>query len=70
MTDFAMQLAHRIRTTDEIIYLHCWGGHGRAGTVVCLLLHFLSPRRRLRELGKKNDDVPLRVGTTRTRPRR
>ena len=24
-----------------VVYLHCWGGHGRAGTVVCLLLHLL-----------------------------
>ena len=31
----------RLRETDEIVYLHCWGGHGRAGTVVCLLLHWL-----------------------------
>jgi protein tyrosine phosphatase len=36
--DFARDLAYRIRTTDEVVYLHCWGGHGRTGTVVCLLL--------------------------------
>ena len=26
----------------EIIYLHCWGGHGRTGTLVCIMLHLLS----------------------------
>ena len=41
VTDFAVALARRIKTTNEVVYLHCWGGHGRAGTVVCLLLHFL-----------------------------
>lgn len=25
----------------DCIYLHCWGGHGRTGTVVCLVLHLL-----------------------------
>jgi hypothetical protein len=25
----------------EKIYLHCWGGHGRAGTVYCLVLHLI-----------------------------
>ena len=41
VTEFAVALARRIATTREVVYLHCWGGHGRAGTVVCLLLHFL-----------------------------
>ncbi|KAJ1398421.1 hypothetical protein B484DRAFT_339666, partial [Ochromonadaceae sp. CCMP2298] len=25
----------------EVIYLHCWGGHGRTGTVVCIMLHLM-----------------------------
>jgi len=25
----------------EIIYLHCWGGHGRTGVIVCLMLHLM-----------------------------
>ena len=25
----------------DVIYMHCWGGHGRTGTVVCLVLHLL-----------------------------
>ena len=25
----------------QVLYVHCWGGHGRTGSVVCLLLHRL-----------------------------
>jgi len=25
----------------EVIYLHCWGGHGRTGVMVCLILHLM-----------------------------
>lgn len=25
----------------EIQYVHCWGGHGRTGTVVCIMLHLM-----------------------------
>ncbi len=29
----------RLRTNpEEILYIHCWGGHGRTGTIVCCLL--------------------------------
>jgi len=41
VAEFAEALAERLEKTPEVVYLHCWGGHGRAGTVVCLLLHFL-----------------------------
>ena len=27
--------------STQVLYVHCWGGHGRAGSVVCLLLHRL-----------------------------
>ena len=23
------------------MYLHCWGGHGRTGTLVCIMLHLM-----------------------------
>jgi hypothetical protein len=23
----------------KVIYLHCWGGHGRTGVIVCIVLH-------------------------------
>ena len=32
-----LQLETRIRAGKKI-YLHCWGGHGRTGTVACILL--------------------------------
>ena len=25
----------------EVIYLHCWGGHGRTGVIVCIMLHLM-----------------------------
>jgi Cyclin-dependent kinase inhibitor 3 (CDKN3) len=25
----------------QVIYLHCWGGHGRTGTLVCIMLHLM-----------------------------
>jgi len=25
----------------EKVYLHCWGGHGRTGVIVCLVLHLI-----------------------------
>ena len=38
--NLAIKLAQAIRD-GEILYLHCWGGHGRTGVVVCLILHLL-----------------------------
>lgn len=34
------ELERRLRA-GEVIYLHCWGGRGRAGTVGATLLHQL-----------------------------
>lgn len=25
----------------EVIYLHCWGGHGRTGVIVCIMFHLM-----------------------------
>jgi len=36
----AQQLVYDIANGD-ICYLHCWGGHGRTGTVACLMLHLM-----------------------------
>ncbi|CAN0548145.1 unnamed protein product, partial [Ectocarpus sp. 12 AP-2014] len=36
----AAQLAGRL-ARGEVMYLHCWGGHGRTGTVVCIMLHLM-----------------------------
>lgn len=37
---FAKSVTQMVRK-GKIIYLHCWGGHGRTGTVVCLVLYML-----------------------------
>eukprot|EP00904_Undaria_pinnatifida_P008558 jgi/Undpi1/4832/HiC_scaffold_19.g08185.m1 len=36
----AAKLAARV-ARGEVLYLHCWGGHGRTGTVVSIMLHLM-----------------------------
>jgi protein-tyrosine phosphatase len=38
--NLAKKLVHEI-SRGEVIYLHCWGGHGRTGTVVSIMLHLM-----------------------------
>jgi len=40
LLEFAKQ-AIQLLQSGEKIYLHCWGGHGRAGTVYCLILQLV-----------------------------
>ena len=40
LLEFA-KLAVQLLQSGEKIYLHCWGGHGRAGTVYCLILQLV-----------------------------
>lgn len=40
MVALAQKLVKDI-SEGQIIYLHCWGGHGRTGTVVCIMLYLL-----------------------------
>jgi hypothetical protein len=35
--ELALDICYRL-LADEVIYLHCWGGHGRTGTVVAVAL--------------------------------
>jgi hypothetical protein len=35
--ELALDICYRL-LADEVIYLHCWGGHGRTGTVVAVTL--------------------------------
>jgi len=35
--ELALDVCYRL-LADEVIYLHCWGGHGRTGTVVAVAL--------------------------------
>mmetsp|Transcript_77942 Transcript_77942/g.156008 ORF Transcript_77942/g.156008 Transcript_77942/m.156008 type:complete len:541 (+) Transcript_77942:72-1694(+) len=36
----AVDLVVRV-ARGEVIYLHCWGGHGRTGSLVCIMLHLM-----------------------------
>jgi protein-tyrosine phosphatase len=36
----AVELVDRLHR-GEVIYLHCWGGHGRTGSLVCLMLNLM-----------------------------
>lgn len=44
----------------EVVYLHCWGGHGRTGTVIgCWLVrHGSTPAEALRRIQQLRRDVP------------
>jgi len=43
LIDVVLHLADRIRNKHEVIYMHCWGGKGRAGLVSACLLGVLYP---------------------------
>ena len=36
--EFIPQLSSIVQQHDEVVYVHCWGGHGRTGIVIALLL--------------------------------
>jgi protein-tyrosine phosphatase len=38
LIEFIPQLAAIVKRPDEVVYVHCWGGHGRTGIVISLLL--------------------------------
>lgn len=38
--ELARNLVEEI-SRGEMLYLHCWGGHGRTGTLVCIMLHLM-----------------------------
>jgi len=35
-----VNLVNRI-SRGEVLYVHCWGGHGRTGTAICIMLHLM-----------------------------
>jgi len=37
VVEFATSLVNSI-ASGKVVYLHCWGGHGRTGTLVCIVL--------------------------------
>ena len=58
-----------------MIYLHCWGGHGRAGTITCLLLHWLYGLNALDAMARCQfvhdlRRVPIVVGSPQTQTQR
>mmetsp|Transcript_1304 Transcript_1304/g.1669 ORF Transcript_1304/g.1669 Transcript_1304/m.1669 type:complete len:394 (+) Transcript_1304:83-1264(+) len=41
VVDIATVICFRILVLHEVVYLHCWGGHGRAGTIAAIVLGLL-----------------------------
>jgi hypothetical protein len=61
--NLALELVRRFRT-GENIYCHCWGGHGRAGTVVSVvlgLLYNLSPAAAMKRCQHFHDQRRARL---------
>ncbi|CAN0217928.1 unnamed protein product [Ectocarpus fasciculatus] len=57
------------------MYLHCWGGHGRTGTVVCIMLHLmygLSADEAMERCQHVHDvrRIPISVGSPQTEAQR
>ncbi|CAF3802394.1 unnamed protein product [Adineta steineri] len=38
LLDFCLNLCKRIRDDQQKILVHCWGGHGRTGTIMSILI--------------------------------
>lgn len=62
-------------TDHNVIYLHCWGGHGRTGTLVCIMLHLmygLDPVECMRRCQFVHDlrQCPVAVSSPQTQPQR
>ena len=59
----------------RVIYLHCWGGHGRTGTLVCIMLHLmygLDPTEAMARCQLVHDlrQCPVVVGSPQTQTQR
>ena len=57
------------------MYLHCWGGHGRTGTIVCLMLHLMyqfTPLEAFKRCQAVHDlrHCPVEVGSPQTQTQR
>lgn len=55
---------------DESMYIHCKGGHGRSGMVVCCILclmYNLSPEQSIEETTSSHNDRPLLTAKWRSR---
>ena len=38
LLEFIPKLASVVESPNEVVYVHCWGGHGRTGIIISLLL--------------------------------
>ena len=38
LLEFIPKLASVVESPNEVVYVHCWGGHGRTGVIISLLL--------------------------------
>lgn len=70
----AAQLAVRL-AKGEVLYLHCWGGHGRTGTVVSIMLHLmygLGAEESMERCQRVHDvrRIPISVGSPQTEAQR
>ena len=59
----------------EVLYLHCWGGHGRTGTLVCIILHLmygLDAQEAMTRCQRVHDlrQFPVAVGSPQTQTQR
>ena len=72
--ELAMDICHRLKR-GENIYVHCWGWHGRAGTIVSIvlgLLYELNPHEALKRCQQFHDTrrAPLGVPSPQTATQR
>ena len=72
--ELAQDICHRLKR-GENIYVHCWGGHGRAGTIVSIvlgLLYELNPHEALKRCQQFHDTrrAPLGVPSPQTATQR
>jgi hypothetical protein len=72
--ELAQDIIRRLRS-GENIYVHCWGGHGRAGTVISIvlgLMYELTPEEALRRCQQFHDTrrAPLGVPSPQTASQR
>lgn len=70
----ACKLVQRL-AKGEVLYLHCWGGHGRTGTVVSIMLHLmygLSADEAMERCQHVHDirRIPISVGSPQTEHQR
>jgi hypothetical protein len=74
VTALAAQLVDHL-LHGETIYLHCWGGHGRTGTLVCIMLHMMYEMEAIDAMRRCQfvhdlRRIPIQVGSPQTQAQR